>query len=322
MSMKGKKALRRFFSAAAAACFLMIHLAASAEQADLAVLHPRDRSLAGATISVVLNPAAEKLPGPFFQLTIGGERGPVVNAETMPHAVRNVGLHPGENRIVVTFFKQQAFFGKLRKIASQELTVFSGKYPSGEAAVPPHFSRRTFHQDGCGTACLQCHGIGHLAADGSLISSPGKACLSCHSFVTSRRHVHSPVAASSCTACHDVDGKRQVVVTASLGAIPRQREQNALCGRCHERTLSNQFTHGPVAAGLCIHCHDPHSGTHAAQLRKPASELCMECHEARSLQTCAARTTSASGGAVECTMCHDPHGSSNSRLLLTKVVIR
>jgi predicted CXXCH cytochrome family protein len=86
------------------------------------------------------------------------------------------------------------------------------------------------------------------------------------------RHVHAPMAAGTCTTCHDPHG--------SGFAFQLPGEGRDACLTCHEdvaEAMGKKFAHTP-AAKTCTVCHDPHGSKHPAQTREPLNQLCLACH--------------------------------------------
>lgn len=53
-----------------------------------------------------------------------------------------------------------------------------------------------------------------------------------------------------------------------------------ICVTCHYQLLEGMaFTHGPVAAGMCLTCHDPHASPYPALLKETGPALCVKCHD-------------------------------------------
>ena len=93
---------------------------------------------------------------------------------------------------------------------------------------------------------------------------------------TARRAAPATAAAGSCATCHGDVAKHTVVhpkVTACESChVPKTRDAHAFtdktCASCHQMVKSNdKFVHGPVAAGECLACHDPHGSDEPAQVR-------------------------------------------------------
>jgi predicted CXXCH cytochrome family protein len=99
-----------------------------------------------------------------------------------------------------------------------------------------------------------------------------ETCLTCHPDKKDGRFVH-PAAAMGCQNCHlaaSRDEKTTITLIATGGD---------LCARCHEAKKAS-VVHGPYQAGLCLVCHDPHTGNFPRQTRAQANTLCLGCHGA------------------------------------------
>lgn len=158
-----------------------------------------------------------------------------------------------------------------------------------------------------------------------------KACADCHKNVTQNfpASAHARVrvdtanrgADTSCESCHGAGSKH----VAAGGGTPGQRfivnpkKDSEACFKCHLAAHAefNLPYHHPVLENRlsCVECHDPHGH----DIMKPAGGLAM----ARLNQTCAqchreqARPFVFEHEALRegCTVCHQPHGSINSKLL-------
>jgi predicted CXXCH cytochrome family protein len=111
---------------------------------------------------------------------------------------------------------------------------------------------------------------------------------------------HGPYAAKQCDGCHTTGRSNALVVPA-----------DQLCARCHELSLNKRFVHGPLAAGGCLLCHDPHSSQYAFLLVADSRTFCFRCHEARSLREIQGHES----GGPPCTSCHEAHMSDRRFLL-------
>jgi predicted CXXCH cytochrome family protein len=131
------------------------------------------------------------------------------------------------------------------------------------------------------------------------------------------------------------------------------QEPAALCLGCHapvKEDVDAEVKHPPVHEGRrCLACHDPHAGQAPGLLLAPAYDLCMRCHSSDAgggkpepgksepgkseppsaeAQRGAPRLIDlgrllrenpvqhAPVAARKCVACHQPHGSSNFRLLV------
>jgi predicted CXXCH cytochrome family protein len=81
------------------------------------------------------------------------------------------------------------------------------------------------------------------------------------------------------------------------------------CTACHEMVKpEDKFVHGPVAAGECLTCHDPHGTDEPQLVRVFGSELCEKCHVDMKARLAEQRFTHAPAK-EDCATCHDPHAS-------------
>ncbi len=93
------------------------------------------------------------------------------------------------------------------------------------------------------------------------------------------------------------------------------------CLKCHREVVEGKHIHGPVDAGQCNVCHDPHSSPNAAWLRNPSWDLCTSCHTEKATgrhvvagfagdtthPTRLKRDPARPGKRLSCTSCHNPH---------------
>ncbi len=107
---------------------------------------------------------------------------------------------------------------------------------------------------------------------------------------------HQTNSREECLGCHR-DSESFGLVDAT--------SQGELCRRCHPPARERRFLHGPLAAGECLPCHDPHGGSDRSYLRAGGDDLCLGCHNAGEIDH---RRGDAGGGGT-CLGCHDPHQS-------------
>ncbi len=102
-----------------------------------------------------------------------------------------------------------------------------------------------------------------------------ETCLGCHPHEQEGKFVHSAIA-SGCETCHqatsDKDTQKTTITLTATGGD--------LCAMCHEAT-KDPVVHGPVKAGQCLTCHDPHASEFKAQTRADGNALCLACHALR-----------------------------------------
>jgi predicted CXXCH cytochrome family protein len=124
-----------------------------------------------------------------------------------------------------------------------------------------------------------------------------------------------------CEACHG-PGSLHVEAGGGLGEAIINPEQNpSSCFQCHPTTkvlFSLQYHH-PVREGrlTCISCHDPHGanillpkGTFVGRV----NETCFGCHREQARPYVFEHEALREG----CTICHQPHGSINDKLLIER----
>jgi predicted CXXCH cytochrome family protein len=118
---------------------------------------------------------------------------------------------------------------------------------------------------------------------------------------------HGILKKTDCRLCHTAEPVMTI-------AGPDQ----ALCANCHEAKNRKKHLHGPVAAGGCTVCHDPHGATNPHFLVAPPDRLCFNCHTEKEVLL---HFIDKSTGGMEllrskgCSFCHDPHESDKKYLL-------
>jgi predicted CXXCH cytochrome family protein len=169
----------------------------------------------------------------------------------------------------------------------------------------------------------------------ALERSINRRCVSCHEKAVRRfakKHIHAPVRAGYCSACHLDHGPENRLIL--LG------EEDRVCGKCHDlRDVAAVAAHKgfPLAGSRCSECHDPHAedgaalllprrhapyeegdcaachGAPAAGWRIPGrvSEACLQCHDEVGRDAHPHPAIARQG----CTGCHSPHLSREPKLL-------
>ncbi len=181
-------------------------------------------------------------------------------------------------------------------------------------------------------ACSSCHNVYGKTKNLLRTSIPIDVCVLCHS--DKRRlvknvitNVHPPVK-QDCTNCHDPHaGDRQFRLKAD--------KRKDLCLGCHiekkEWIESVKNKHGAIdlVDGGCFYCHDPHYTGRKKMLRFDTTrDLCLSCHNRQlrreedgailpNMAEYLSKNKKWHGPIIkgECTGCHNPHGSNNSRML-------
>ncbi|HWR98600.1 MAG TPA: cytochrome c3 family protein [Candidatus Methanoperedens sp.] len=110
---------------------------------------------------------------------------------------------------------------------------------------------------------------------------------------------HTPVLEGRCAECHT--GVRRATV----------RAEAETCTACHRKlAVFFPYVHGPVAAGKCLVCHDPHGSNLPALATSDPKSLCTGCHDQPSSLAHIDQARSR-----VCYLCHNPHASMNRRFL-------
>ena len=100
---------------------------------------------------------------------------------------------------------------------------------------------------------------------------------------------------------------------------PAQASQR--CLQCHESNLENvnfsRSVHLKNGVG-CLSCHSPHHAIEANYLlTKPQTQLCFGCHAAQKAEFARPYRHRVDVGLIQCSDCHNPHGTPVGRQLRT-----
>jgi DmsE family decaheme c-type cytochrome len=184
------------------------------------------------------------------------------------------------------------------------------------------------------------------ATAGAVAASPAPAqsadqfvgeetCLTCHedrkqgyhgSPHARARDPRSPAAAAGCESCHG-PGKAHVEADGDKTKIKRigslkPNEVNETCLSCHNRGEHAAWEGSAHDSRnlSCTTCHGVHDyKSEKGQLKRATQiETCASCHQDKSAKMWRSAHMPLREGKMECTSCHDPHGSLNNvRLLKT-----
>jgi DmsE family decaheme c-type cytochrome len=168
-----------------------------------------------------------------------------------------------------------------------------------------------------GTAsCLQCHkkeAAPFLAtAKGSLFS----------------KHPRTDAEKAACESCHG-PGKEHAesggeklgnMVAFSKKSKTPVRQRNAICLQCHEKTARTLWQ-GSTHESRNVACTDCHTLMHATSERSSLAsqtvmQTCGQCHKQKVNQLTRFSHMPVTDGKLECSSCHNPHGSPNEKLLI------
>jgi DmsE family decaheme c-type cytochrome len=160
-----------------------------------------------------------------------------------------------------------------------------------------------------------------------------ETCLTCHEDQKKGYHgspharaldPRSPAAAAGCESCHG-PGKAHVEADGDTTKIKRftgarPSEVNETCLTCHDRGAHAAWEGSAHDARnlSCTSCHGVHEyKSEKSQLKKATqTETCASCHQDKSAKLKRTAHMPVREGKMECSSCHDPHGSiSNVRLL-------
>ena len=109
---------------------------------------------------------------------------------------------------------------------------------------------------------------------------------------------HMPYLEKECASCHEQYSMGNYVLP-----------QPKLCYQCHENFEDKyKILHGPVEAGYCTACHQPHYGNEKNLLKRIGQDLCKHCHAPG-----VGFNTKIHEGIEDtnCIECHNPHGGED-----------
>lgn len=150
-------------------------------------------------------------------------------------------------------------------------------------------------------------------------------CASCHED-TVAAFKKTPHAASEqgCESCHG-GGKAHVDGEGDKSKIRRLKDLSAsdasgVCQTCHNKAGQKHWagsTHDSRSVS-CVDCHNPHpkGAVPKALLSKPQIALCTNCHLQKKAQLMRSGHMPLREGKLECSSCHNPHGTPNDKMLL------
>ncbi len=153
-----------------------------------------------------------------------------------------------------------------------------------------------------------------------------EACASCHEEVAKGfvANAHSKLALShgkngvTCEGCHGPgkahadSGDTDKIFNPAKGTA---KEVDARCLSCHQGQHANFERSGHGEANVsCVSCHSVHAGQDPEHLLKVAQPaLCFSCHTDVKPQFSMPFHHKVEEGLIQCTDCHDAHGSFNRK---------
>jgi DmsE family decaheme c-type cytochrome len=159
-----------------------------------------------------------------------------------------------------------------------------------------------------------------------------ETCVTCHEDRKKGYHgsAHSrtadprtPAAAKGCESCHGpgqahVEGGGDKTKIKVLSAMS-PRDVNETCTTCHNRSDhinwgGSKHDSRNMSCATCHSVHDPKS--EKAQLKTEEQiETCVQCHRKEVNKVHKSSHMPVTEGKMECTTCHNPHGSQNVKML-------
>ena len=204
-------------------CSMVFVVTASAEQKSAPIVFPKDKSIVGSRVNLVLDPTEV----PFFQIIVGKTEYPIVDTSTGKHAFQGLELEPGLNVITIKVFappppeekdkaenekhngtkgpaKGDASKQKLVLLSTWERQVFSMRGLATVGTAPTGFNKEPFHSREHETGCSGCHELEAPPRDAPLPKKPeDMICYACHRKIPTGKYTHGPAALWNCLGCHD-----------------------------------------------------------------------------------------------------------------------
>ncbi len=173
----------------------------------------------------------------------------------------------------------------------------------------------------------------HVSEDGR------QPCTDCHEKAVQafQRTAHGHVLGGKddalvCGSCHEGNLAEHSNDTSTLVIAKIKKsapiEINAKCLSCHSKADDRAHTslsEHTIAGVSCISCHNMHPAEDdqvkmaargiAASIRGKSTDLCIGCHQSKAVEFSQTTHHRLKEGIMECTTCHNPHGSDEGKLL-------
>lgn len=119
---------------------------------------------------------------------------------------------------------------------------------------------------------------------------------------------HGPYMQKKCDICHE--SRDYSLNLASRLRLPKDQ----LCTQCHdpEMMFKGAYRHGPVNAGHCFKCHNPHRSKLPHLLLASGYDLCGRCHTEATVKNMDQHRAE---NGDDCYSCHNPHAADKPKLL-------
>jgi DmsE family decaheme c-type cytochrome len=186
--------------------------------------------------------------------------------------------------------------------------------------MAPGKARAQHEAEYAGSAtCVDCHqrfvtsfaqtAMGKLITDNGPAQLGKHGCESCHG--PSKAHVES-------------GGEQRPPITFGRKSTTPVAVRNATCLACHEktaRTLWKGSTHESRDVA-CTDCHNIMQGKseRTALKQQTVIETCAQCHADKKAKLSRVSHMPLGEGKMDCTSCHNPHGSANEKMLIASSV--
>lgn len=153
-----------------------------------------------------------------------------------------------------------------------------------------------------------------------------EACLACHEAQShSLTHYGASPGVADCESCHG-PGKAHIEAGGDATKIVNPAKQSPRdaskpCLSCHNQQHVRDWpgsTHQRADLS-CLSCHAIHNteGKNASLLKKPLqADVCFGCHKMQRIQTMMSSHMPLRESKMQCTDCHNPHGSTTKALLV------
>ncbi|MCP4005043.1 MAG: hypothetical protein GY725_12690 [bacterium] len=168
-------------------------------------------------------------------------------------------------------------------------------------------------------ACRECHSSDDPRKHVFETDDSEESCFGCHSELGERmgaaKTVHEAAEDGGCLDCHDPHAGE---TAALLNDDVKDDNLQDLCFGCHDEDIvEGEYKHGPVDAGACTQCHDPHASSRAKLLRHKGMALCESCHEEIADLVKSSEHVH-DPARDDCIDCHNPHSSNHPVMLIAE----
>ena len=157
--------------------------------------------------------------------------------------------------------------------------------------------------------CEECHSFDFEEVE----NKDELSCYDCHKNMFVKKHLHPAFDSPECNSCHNTDK------FTLIEKIPD------LCFECHdEDEFNGKYKHGPVTAGECLLCHNPHSSNYPSLLFDSINNVCETCHSNYNNHPIVGHPVKGvpdprvKGKELSCVSCHKPHNSSYKYFLFAE----